>query len=81
MLSIPSTKSIEIGSGLESTEMLGSEHNDQFILYENKIKTKTNYSGGIQCGISNGENIYFKGGLKPPSSISVEQNTTTLSGE
>ncbi|VVU94294.1 Chorismate synthase [seawater metagenome] len=81
MLSIPSTKGFEIGSGFEGTKMKGSEHNDIFINKGDKLGTLTNYSGGIQGGISNGENIIFKVAFKPPSSISMPQETTTLSGK
>ena len=62
--------------------MKGSEHNDEYIKKNNgKIGTKTNFSGGIQGGISNGENIYFTVAFKPPSTISKEQNTVFLNGE
>ena len=61
MLSIPATKGFEIGSGFKGTEGAGSKHNDAFIRKENgELGTKTNRSGGIQGGISNGENVYFK---------------------
>lgn len=61
MLSIPATKGFEIGSGFKGTEVAGSKHNDAFIKKENgELGTKTNRSGGIQGGISNGENVYFK---------------------
>lgn len=81
MLSIPATKGFEIGSGFEGTEMNGSEHNDLFIKKGDKIGTVTNYSGGIQGGISNGENIIFKVAFKPPSTISIKQDTVNLLGE
>ena len=82
MLSIPATKGFEFGSGFNGTKMKGSEHNDEFILKNNKrIGTKTNFSGGIQGGISNGENIYFSVAFKPPSTISKKQNTVFLNGE
>jgi chorismate synthase len=83
MLSIPASKGFEIGSGFAGTKMKGSEHNDLFTLKSdtNKIGTITNNSGGIQGGISNGEDIIFKVAFKPPSSISLPQETVTLSGE
>ena len=82
MLSIPATKGFEFGSGFEGTKMTGSQHNDEFIKKDNgKIGTKTNFSGGIQGGISNGENIYFNVAFKPPSTISKQQNTVFLNGE
>jgi len=82
MLSIPSTKGFEFGSGFEGARMKGSEHNDEFIWneLELKISTKTNYSGGIQGGISNGEMIYFNVAFKPPSTIKKEQNTVNMDG-
>ena len=55
--------------------MSGSEHNDEFINKNGKIRTKTNNSGGIQGGITNGENIYFKVAFKPPSTIMKKQNS------
>lgn len=76
MLSIPAVKGFEIGSGFEGTKMKGSQHNDQFMTDENgKIRTKTNFSGGIQGGISNGENIYFRVAFKPVSTIRKAQKT------
>ena len=55
--------------------MYGSEHNDQFEIKEDKIKTKSNYSGGIQGGISNGEDIYFNVAFKPVSTIMKDQDS------
>jgi len=81
MLSIPATKGFEIGSGFNASTMNGSEHNDMFIEKDGRIGTLTNNSGGIQGGISNGENIYFKVAFKPPATISKKQNTVFLSGE
>ena len=61
MLSIPATKGFEIGSGFRGTEVPGSRHNDAFVRKEDgSMGTRTNWSGGIQGGISNGENIYFR---------------------
>jgi chorismate synthase len=60
MLSIPATKGIEIGSGFAGSRMRGSEHNDVFFKKGAQLGTKTNYSGGIQGGISNGEPIMFR---------------------
>lgn len=81
MLSIPATKGFEIGSGFSCCSMKGSEHNDVFIQKNEKIGTITNNSGGIQGGISNGENIYFKVAFKPPATISKKQKTVFLNGE
>lgn len=71
MLSIPACKGFDIGSGFEAARMLGSEHND--IFYPNpetqKISTYTNFSGGIQGGISNGMDIYFRAAFKPVATI------------
>jgi chorismate synthase len=78
MLSIPACKGFEIGSGFSGSKMTGLEHNDPFIVKDDKITTLTNNSGGIQGGISNGENIEFKVAFKPPASISIEQKSVTL---
>ncbi|KAJ3068468.1 hypothetical protein HDU98_008372 [Podochytrium sp. JEL0797] len=81
MLSIPATKSFEIGSGLAGTTIPGHIHNDQFVAGANgKLKTTTNFSGGIQGGISNGENVYFKVGFKSVATISQAQTTAQYDG-
>ncbi len=78
MLSIPATKGFEIGSGFEGTKLYGSEHNDRFkIKDDGQVETETNRSGGIQGGISNGENIYFKVAFKPTATIFKKQKTVT----
>ena len=79
MLSIPATKGFEIGSGFSATRMRGSQHNDPFEMRDGKIRTKTNNSGGVQGGISNGEEIYFRVGFKPPATIALQQKTVTKS--
>lgn len=83
MMSIPATKGFEIGSGFKGVTMRGSEHNDAFFKDPStgRFRTKTNYSGGIQGGISNGENIYFSVAFKPPATISQEQETASYEGE
>ncbi|HEY2103111.1 MAG TPA: chorismate synthase [Chthoniobacterales bacterium] len=81
MLSLPATKGFEIGSGFSAARMRGSEHNDAFEKRDNEIKTATNFSGGIQGGISNGEPIYFRVVFKPTATIARAQNTVTASGE
>src|SRR5207253_392982 len=81
MLSLPATKGFEIGSGFSSTRMRGSEHNDPFEMRAGKIRTSTNYSGGIQGGISNGEEIYFRVAFKPTATIAREQDSVTSSGK
>jgi len=81
MLSIPATKGFEIGSGFEGTKIRGSAHNDPFVEKQNgKLGTKTNNSGGIQGGISNGENIVFKVAFKPPATIGKAQETSSYFG-
>ncbi|KAI8832869.1 chorismate synthase [Chytridium lagenaria] len=82
MLSIPATKSFEIGSGLAGTNIPGHLHNDAFYVNEQgKLRTKTNFSGGIQGGITNGETVYFKVGFKPPATIGWAQPTATYGGK
>ncbi|KAH7133128.1 chorismate synthase [Dactylonectria estremocensis] len=88
MLSIPAVKAFEIGSGFSGAEMLGSVHNDPFVaapaldaaaektgIPRSRLQTKTNHSGGIQGGISNGMPIFFKVAFKPPATISQDQTT------
>ncbi|HEX4708309.1 MAG TPA: chorismate synthase [Candidatus Udaeobacter sp.] len=79
MLSIPAAKGFEIGSGFAATRMRGSQHNDPFEMREGKIRTRTNNSGGVQGGISNGEDIYFRVAFKPPATIALPQKTVTSS--
>ena len=81
MLNLPATKGFEIGSGFSATRMRGSEHNDAFEMRDNRIRTSTNFSGGIQGGISNGEEIYFRVAFKPTATIAREQKTVTSSRE
>ncbi|KAA5549475.1 chorismate synthase [Adhaeribacter rhizoryzae] len=82
MLSINAVKGFEYGSGFEGTKMFGSEHNDEFYTDENgKIRTRTNHSGGIQGGISNGEDIYFKVAFKPVATILQPQTSINDAGE
>eukprot|EP01120_Amphizonella_sp_Union-15-10_P004052 TRINITY_DN1454_c0_g1_i1.p1 TRINITY_DN1454_c0_g1~~TRINITY_DN1454_c0_g1_i1.p1 ORF type:complete len:373 (+),score=68.31 TRINITY_DN1454_c0_g1_i1:59-1177(+) len=82
MLSIPATKGFDIGSGFEGTKMRGSEHNDAFILKsDNLLGTKTNNSGGIQGGISNGEPVVFRVAFKPPATIGKSQDTAEFNGK
>jgi len=80
MMSINAAKGFEIGAGFESAKMKGSEHNDIFYTEDGKIKTKTNNSGGIQGGISNGEDIYFNIAFKPVATISRTQDTVDREG-
>jgi chorismate synthase len=78
MLSLPATKGFEIGSGFAAAAMRGSEHNDPFEIREDKVRTTTNRSGGVQGGISNGENIVFRVAFKPTATIAREQKTVTV---
>ena len=79
ILSIPAAKAFEIGSGFGATQMRGSQHNDAFETRAGQIRTTTNNSGGIQGGISNGEDIYFRVAFKPPATIALKQKTITIS--
>jgi chorismate synthase len=81
MLSLPATKGFEIGSGFAGTQMTGAEHNDLFEMQGDRVRTRTNYSGGVQGGISNGENIFFRVAFKPTATILRPQQTVTISGQ
>lgn len=81
MFSIMAVKGFEIGSGFEAIKMRGSEHNDAFFNNDGVIRTKTNHSGGIQGGISNGEPIYFNVAFKPVATIIKSQNSVNVKGE
>lgn len=81
MMSLPATKGFEIGSGFAGTLMTGSEHNDEFYMEGDRIRTVTNRSGGIQGGISNGENIVMRIAFKPTATIRKEQKTVTQDGQ
>lgn len=80
MLSINAVKGFEYGQGFEGVCQRGSEQNDVFINENGKISTRTNRSGGIQGGISNGQDIYFRVAFKPVATILTEQETVTLDG-
>lgn len=88
MLGINAVKGFEYGSGFEGVKLKGSEHNDAFYRDGEKVRTRTNHSGGIQGGISNGEDIYFNVAFKPVATIMKDQesidqkgNTATVSGK
>ncbi len=81
MLSINACKGFEYGSGFEGVKMRGSQHNDAFFRENDKIQTKTNHSGGIQGGISNGMDIYFKVAFKPVATIVSAQESLNEAGE
>ena len=76
---IPAVKGIEFGAGFAAAEMLGSEHNDDFVMQGEKVVTKTNRHGGILGGISSGMPILFKAAFKPTPSIAKAQNSVSLS--
>ena len=78
VLSINAVKGIEFGLGFQSTKLKGSEHNDEFFVEDDKIRTKTNFSGGIQGGLTNGEQVYFNVAFKPTASIKSIQKTVNL---
>ncbi len=82
LMSIPALKGFEIGSGFAATKMKGSEHNDEFYKDKKtgKVRTKTNFAGGILGGISNGEDIVVRVAVKPPSSIPKAQETVDTKG-
>ena len=81
MISIPSVNGFEYGSGFQAAAMKGSDHNDQYITRHRAITTKTNRSGGIQGGISNGNVILFRVGFKPVASIMQDQKTVDRKGK
>ena len=81
MLSIGAVKGFEYGKGFAASVMKGSQHNDEFYMANGQVRTKTNNSGGIQGGISNGEDIYFRVAFKPTATIAQNQNTVTLDGQ
>lgn len=81
MMSLPATKGFEIGSGFAGTHLTGLEHNDEFYMDGKDVRTRTNRSGGIQGGISNGEEIIFRVAFKPTATVLREQKTVTNMGE
>jgi chorismate synthase len=81
MLSLPATKGFEIGSGFAGTLLTGLEHNDAFYMEGDRVRTRSNRSGGIQGGISNGERIVFRVAFKPTATVLREQATVTNTGE
>ncbi|AOS43712.1 Chorismate synthase [Lacunisphaera limnophila] len=80
MLSLPATKGFEIGSGFAGTRLKGSQHNDVFVNKRGRVGTLTNRSGGVQGGISNGEELVFRVGFKPTATILQAQRTVDLRG-
>lgn len=80
MLGINAVKGFEVGSGFAGTHMKGSEHNDAFYTDEGRVRTRTNHSGGVQGGISNGEEIYFRVAFKPTATIMQDQESVDAAG-
>lgn len=80
MLSINAVKGFEYGSGFNGIRLRGSQHNDAFYKEGEKIRTRTNHSGGIQGGISNGEDIYFNVAFKPVATIMQDQDSVDSQG-
>jgi chorismate synthase len=82
LMSLPASKGFEIGSGFAGTFMTGIEHNDPFTVDEaGRVRTQSNRSGGVQGGISNGEDIVFRVAFKPTATISQPQQTVDRTGK
>ena len=81
MLSLPAAKGFEVGSGFAGAEMTGSAHNDTFYSDDaGRVRTRTNYSGGVQGGISNGERVVIRVAFKPTATILQPQETIDAGG-
>ncbi|MBI4083109.1 MAG: chorismate synthase, partial [Candidatus Lambdaproteobacteria bacterium] len=80
LMSLPATRGVEFGLGFEAVHLTGSQHNDAFELRGDRIRTATNRSGGIQGGISNGEDILLRVAFKPTATIAHPQQTVTRGG-
>jgi chorismate synthase len=81
VMSLPASKGFEIGSGFASVGMTGIEHNDPFTIEDGRVRTSSNRSGGVQGGISNGEDIIFRVAFKPTATIRKAQDTVNQAGE
>lgn len=81
MLSLPACKGFEIGSGFSGTRLTGSEHNDEFYMEQGRVRARTNRSGGVQGGISNGEPLHFRVAFKPTATIGKSQRTVDEEGQ
>jgi chorismate synthase len=81
MMSLPASKGFEIGSGFAGTELTGLEHNDAFYMEGDRVRTRTNRSGGVQGGITNGEAVYFRVAFKPTATVMREQETVSAQGD
>ncbi|MFZ6001052.1 MAG: chorismate synthase [Bacteroidota bacterium] len=80
MLSINAVKGFEYGSGFEGIKLRGSQHNDEFYMEGDRVRTRTNHSGGVQGGVSNGEDIYFNVAFKPVATIMQDQHSVDKDG-
>ena len=81
MLGLPATKGFEVGSGFAGTHLMGSEHNDLYESRDGKVRTSSNRSGGVQGGISNGEELYFRTAFKPTATVLQKQKTVDSEGQ
>ncbi|HEX7927524.1 MAG TPA: chorismate synthase, partial [bacterium] len=81
VMSLPATRGVEFGLGFESIRLTGSQHNDMFVMKAGDVHTATNRSGGIQGGISNGEDIVMRVAFKPTATIAHPQQTVSTNGE
>ncbi len=81
VMSLPASKGFEVGSGFAGTDLTGREHNDEFYMEGDRVRTRTNRSGGVQGGITNGETIYFRVAFKPTATIMSEQQTVSVHHE
>ena len=81
LMSLPATRGVEFGLGFQSVSMIGSEHNDAYVMKDGEIRTRSNRSAGIQGGISNGEDIELRIAFKPTATINHEQETVTRNAE
>ena len=81
MLSLPASKGFEIGSGFAGVTLTGIEHNDSFTTESGRVRTVTNRSGGVQGGISNGEDVVFRVAFKPTATIRLAQQTVDRGGQ
>ena len=80
MMTINAAKGFEIGDGFKAAKMNGSEYNDEFMFDGERIRTKTNHSGGVQGGITNGEDVVFRVAFKPIPSVMLPQQTVDIHG-
>lgn len=81
VMSLPATKGFEIGSGFLGSTMIGSEHNDEYYMDNGEIRTRSNRSGGVQGGLSNGEDIVLRIAFKPTATIAKKQKTVSRTGK